>query len=97
MILPADRKLAYRLVKMKLWRFGRHGLFNTPSLYPSWGTRWLHDRMRKRQTHDGLHHAPMCHANEWSGAQLVIMGCNCGAARTQAGVENPRHAQGSSQ
>lgn len=84
MILPSDRRIVDYLLRLKLWRFGRHGLFRTPSLFPCWGTRWLYERMKRRQTHDGLHHAPMCHGNEWSGAQLVVMHCNCGAARMAA-------------
>lgn len=81
MILPSDRKLAHRLVKMKLWKVGRQDLFGTPMIIAPWGMGWLLDWMRKRQTSDGLHHAPRCPGNEWSGANLVFLGCNCGAAR----------------
>lgn len=80
MILLSDRKIVDHLIKLKLWRFERSEIFRTPTLYPCWGTHWLFDRMRKRQTRDGLHHAPACHGNEWSGAHLVVMPCNCGAA-----------------
>lgn len=81
MILASDRKIAHRLVKLKLWRVGRQELFGTPMIVASWGTRWLLERMTKRQTSDGLHHAPRCPGNEWSGANLVFIPCNCGAAR----------------
>lgn len=81
MILLQDRRIADKLIRAKLWKFERVGLFETPSLVPCWGTRWLYRWMLKRQTRDGLHHAPMCPSNEWSGAHLVVMGCNCGAAR----------------
>lgn len=84
MILPRDRKLATVLLKLRLFTWGiqKNELFNRcPRLRPTRFTRWIWDRMRKRQTRDGLHHAPMCPGNEWSGAELVCLPCNCGAAR----------------
>lgn len=81
MILPRDRKIAQWMVSRKLWRIEPQELFRTPTIVACWGTRWLLDRMRNRQISDGLHHAPMCPGNEWSGANLVFMSCNCGAAR----------------
>lgn len=83
MITEKDRKLATILLRLRLWKYERSGLWRTPTLIPCWGTCWLHDRMTKRQTRDGLHHAPACEANEWSGAHLVTVLCNCGAARQQ--------------
>lgn len=81
MILHGDRKLVGVLVRLRLWTFKRSDVWGQPTLYPSWGTRWLHNRMTKRQTRDGLHHAPACPANEWSGQQLVVALCSCGAQK----------------
>ena len=85
MILLSDRKLVTVLIQARLWKFKRSPLWEQPTLYPCWGTRWLFDLMRKRQTRDGLHHAPKCNGNEWSGMQLVVAPCNCGAARLAKG------------
>lgn len=83
MILPSHRKIAHRLVKIGLWKLVPADLWPIPIIHPCFGTKWLHKRMLKMQTRDGLHHAPACPGNEWSGMYLVIMGCNCGAARAE--------------
>lgn len=81
MILPRDRRLAALLIRLRIWKLTNYNLFNRPDITPSWGTRWLFERMKKRQTRDGLHHAPGCAGNEWSGAKLVFQACTCGARR----------------
>lgn len=82
MILASDRKIAAVLVRAKVWevKHSHDDLFRCARLRPRFA-RGLWERMRARQTRDGLHHAPMCPGNEWSGAELVIQGCKCGAAR----------------
>lgn len=82
MILKSDRRIAAVLVRAKVWelRSSREDLFRCVRLRPRFAIA-LWERMRARQQRDGLHHAPMCPGNEWSGAELVFQGCNCGAAR----------------
>ena len=78
MVRPADRRIMYWLVRLGLWRL-------VPTLMrqvhprPRWGTAWLYQLMLKRQSSDGLHHAPCCPGNEWAGMVLVWRSCNCGA------------------
>ena len=81
MILDKDRKLASALVKVGLWKIVPDSLWPIAHLRPRWGTGWLHKAMVKRQKRDGLHHAPACRGNEWSGAHLVLQHCTCGAAK----------------
>lgn len=86
MILDRDRPLAAFLVRLRLWRIVQANsrtewTMRCARLRAGWGTQWLWNWMLKRQTHDGLHHAPCCPGNEWLGAELVIQRCNCGARR----------------
>jgi hypothetical protein len=67
------------MCKARIWR-ARVGLFRTVEIVPRWGTRWLFNRLRDRQTVDDFHHAPCCPANHWSRQRLVFNNCNCGAA-----------------
>lgn len=87
-ILDQDRKIVIWLVKLRLWKIVPDSLWPIAHLRPCWGTNWLHKRMVARQTRDGLHHAPACRGNEWSGAHLVLQYCTCGAAR-QAAKDTP--------
>lgn len=93
MILPRDRKIAAALVRLRLWTIGPMFLWDIPQLRACLGTRWMLKRMVKRQTRDGLHHAPKCPGNEWSGANLVLLNCNCGAARMARKSKAPAHDQ----
>ena len=83
MILPRDRALARILLRLGLFRLEAPSFANARCyrLRARFGAKWLWRRMRERQTSDGLHHAPCCPGNEWSGAELVIHGCTCGANR----------------
>lgn len=82
MILPSDRVVAQVLVRAKVWRVEPPGkdLFRCARIKPV-HAKALYDRMVKRQARDGLHHAPCCPGNEWSGAALVFQRCTCGAER----------------
>lgn len=81
MIRNSDRKIAVWMVRLKLWSIvqPRDDLFNCARLTPRYGTRWLWNWMRARQAPDDAHHAPCCPANRWSGQELVVRPCNCGA------------------
>jgi hypothetical protein len=39
----------------------------------------IFERLRSAQDPDARHHAPCCPANRWSGVELVIQNCTCGA------------------
>lgn len=95
MIRSHHRKIAYWLVKLKLWNIELADLWRVPLIKPCRGTRWLHQRMLKAQTRDGLHHAPACPGNEWSGMYLVLQRCNCGAARRAQQLSNSHRPEGS--
>ena len=79
MILDRDRKLCWLLFKLRLFYF-QPVMFNY-QIYARPGAQWIFDWMRRRQTRDGLHHAPACPGNEWDGMALVYRRCNCGAER----------------
>lgn len=83
MIRNSDRKIAVAMVRIGAWKIiqPRDDLFNCARLRARWGTHWLWNWMLKRQAPDDLHHAPACPANRWSGVELVIRPCTCGAAR----------------
>lgn len=90
MILPFDRKLAVWLTRCRVFYFVPPWMpgvltFRCWRLRPRRGAWWLWEWMRRRQTRDGLHHAPCCPANEWAGQELVFQECNCGAARVARG------------
>ena len=80
MIRPRDRKIATLLVRLGAFRPERT-FFSCWAIRPVRGFWWAFNLMRRRQTSDGLKHAPCCPGNEWSGAELVFRGCNCGAVR----------------
>ena len=77
MIRPLDRKIATVLVCIRIFTVRK--LWWTYQIYARKGARWIFNWMLRRQTLDGLHHAPACPGNEWSGANLVFNLCNCGA------------------
>lgn len=81
MIRPMDRKVAVLLVKIGLWRVVEG--MRCARLRPRKGTRWLWNWMRARQAQEDrpYHHAPCCPANRWSGVELVLQQCNCGAVK----------------
>jgi len=81
MILAAHRKIAYWLVRLKIWSIEPDWLWNIPRIKTAFGTKWLYRRMLCGQKRDGLHHAPACPGNEWSGEYLVLKPCTCGARR----------------
>jgi hypothetical protein len=81
MILPAHRKIAYWLVRLKIWSIEPDWLWSIPRIKTGFGTQWLYRRMLRSQKRDGLHHAPACPGNEWDGQYLVLKGCTCGARR----------------
>lgn len=81
MIQPTHRKIAYWLVRLHVWKLVPADLWSVPIIKTRWGTRWLHQRMLRAQTRDGLHHAPACPGNEWSGMYLVLQNCTCGTKR----------------
>ena len=94
MIRPSDRRLAYLLVRLRIFTvirpfFGRSHV----AIRPRRGSRFIFDWMRRRQSRDGLHHAPMCPGNEWSGQELVWFPCNCGAA-AEARAKAEAHSEG---
>ena len=78
MILAADRKIASALIRWKLWV----GFVHMRAVWfePRWGTRWILERMMRRQKVDDYGHAPACPANHWHRLRLVFQHCNCGAA-----------------
>ena len=84
MILPFDRKVALVLCRLGGLYLRQH-FFSTYYIFHRRGFGWIYKIMLRRQTRDGLHHAPACPGNEWSGATLVFMRCNCGAARIARG------------
>ena len=63
--------MAYWLVRLRAFRLTR-GFFRNQIVRPRAGFRWLYRQMLKRQTRDGLHHAPGCPGNEWDGMELVF-------------------------
>lgn len=77
MILKQHRKLAQLLVRIKAFYFYEH--MRCQHLYARKGFGWLLDYMKRRQTTDGLHHAPACPGNEWERMALVYRRCTCGA------------------
>lgn len=81
MIQPAHRKVAYWLVKLRVWKIVPDTLWPIPRIKTRFGTRWIYERMLRAQSRDGLHHAPACPGNEWSGQYLVLTRCSCGAKR----------------
>lgn len=83
MILNKDRRRAKLLVAIGGFYVipSSDDLFRCPRLRPRFGWRWLWNRMRERQAPDTAHHAPCCPANRWSGAELVVQPCTCGAHR----------------
>jgi hypothetical protein len=91
MIRNSDRKIAVTMVRLGLWTLfqPRDDLFGCARLRARWGTRWLWNWMRARQPADDAHHAPMCPANRWSGQELVIQPCLCGAhAQRRAALQS---------
>ena len=80
MVTDRERAVYIWMVKHKLWTL-KPTIFRGFIIVPRWGTGWLYNRLKDRQDRDGLHHAPMCPANNWSGAAIVFKRCNCGAAR----------------
>lgn len=84
MIRPRDRKIAQLLLKLRLFyiqpptEWHSYRCYRLRARKPA---QWIWDWMLRRQTRDGLHHAPMCPGNEWAGVELVFQRCNCGAAR----------------
>lgn len=91
MIRNSDRKIAVAMVRIGAWKIiqPRDDLFNCARLRAGRATQWLWNWMLKRQSSDTLHHAPACPANRWSGAELVIRPCTCGAARHAAHKATP--------
>lgn len=81
MIRPTDRKIAYWLVRLKIWKIEPDWLWSIPRIKTAWGTQWLLAKMLRAQSRDRLHHAPACPGNEWDGQYLVLFGCNCGTKR----------------
>lgn len=85
MILPSDRRLAAWLVRFRIFYLqdprDRVFSFRCYRLRARRGAWWIWHWMRRRQTRDGLHHAPMCPGNEWAGQELVFQACTCGANR----------------
>jgi hypothetical protein len=81
MIRNEDRKIATWMLRLKLWRIvqPRDDLFGVARIRASYGTKWLWNWMRDRQKPDDVHHAPACPANRWSGVELVVRPCTCGA------------------
>ena len=96
MIRNADRKIAALMVRIGAWKIiqPRDDLFECARLRANRLTQWLWNWMRDRQEPDDLHHAPCCPANRWSGVELVLRPCNCGAAhaarRAALKSEEPR-------
>jgi hypothetical protein len=81
MIRPFDRKIAALLVRIGVWKLQIQ--FRCVRLRPRKGSRWLWTWMRARQSKEDrpYHHAPACPANRWSGQELVLQQCNCGAVK----------------
>lgn len=86
MIRPIDRKIAVFLVRQRFWR-AEVGLFRVVIVMPCKGTRWLFERMLKRQNVDEYKHAPCCPANHWCRRRLVFQRCNCGAVPRKGGAQ----------
>ncbi len=80
MITKQHRRLAFWLVKLKIWKL-RRDLFRNIEVVPCWGTRWILRRMKLAQVLDNLHHAPCCPANHFHRSRLVFDRCICGANR----------------
>jgi len=85
MVTDRERAVCKWMIEHKLWRTVK-GLWGW-QIVPRWGTWWLYERLLARQVSDGLHHAPRCPANNWSGAAPVFQRCNCGAARMASAKE----------
>ena len=77
MIRQNDRKILYWMWKLGL--FQTYVQMRCSRLRPRRGVKWIYNWMLRRQSRDGLHHAPACPGNEWSGVELVYRDCNCGA------------------
>ena len=77
MIRQNDRRVLYWMFKLRLFRTDVQ--MGCARLHPRRGVRWIYNWMLRRQVSDGLHHAPFCPGNEWSGVELVWRRCNCGA------------------
>ena len=80
MVTPKQRRLIVWLVRLHIWKIQSDGLWGRALFRPMFGTRWLLERIMRQQVSDGLHHAPLCPANNWSMQALVFRRCNCGAA-----------------
>ena len=78
MIRQNHRHILYWMFKIGLLRIYVH--MRCERLAPRIGVQWIWNWMLRRQVRDGLHHAPACPGNEWSGAELVFRRCNCGAS-----------------
>ena len=78
MILPRHRKVASFLCRIGVFLI-RRSFFGVYHVYPRPWARWIFNYMLRRQVRDGLHHAPACPGNEWSGEALVFQDCTCGA------------------
>ena len=82
MIVADDRQIATCLLYVRIFRL-RRSFLGPPELFAIRGFVWLFEWMRRRQTRDGLHHAPACPGNEWAGQKLVFQLCNCGADKSE--------------
>lgn len=78
MVTPYERKLVWYMVKLKLWQ--TYVGMRVICIAPRFGTKWVFNWLRKRQSVDDYHHAPACPANHWCMQRLVFTPCNCGAA-----------------
>lgn len=79
MIRPGHRRLAYWLVRLRIWRIvlPKDDLFGCARIRPSRRTKWLWERMRAAQAYDDRKHAPCCPANRWAGVELIFQRCTC--------------------
>ena len=95
MILAQDRRIAWVLLRGGLFTF--YGLMRCQRIRPRWGAGWIFRWLLRRQTRDGLHHAPACPGNEWGGMELALFRLrNSEAANAEPGTNLDRPADGTS-
>jgi hypothetical protein len=78
MVTTQERRFIGWMIRLHIWT-ADYNLFGTVQVFPRWGTRWLFERLLRRQVVDDLHHAPCCPANHWCRRAFVFRRCNCGA------------------
>jgi len=77
MITDREREFIKFMLYMKIWK--ANFIMRLISIQPSFGSKWILKKIKKRQVVDDFHHAPCCPANHYHRTRLVFKSCSCGA------------------